>query len=130
MNALQRPTPNAQRPTSSGNDAQSAFNFTSPMPADGGVEKLRSALKFGAWATARNLALATGLDDRELRIIAEHHEGEFITGNGGYKLAALATAEEIAACADRLLSQGKKMIRRAIRIRRAAHERLHRREAA
>lgn len=100
------------------------FDFTPPAPTAAGVEALRSALKFGAWVTARELAQRTGLTDRELRIIAEHHDAEFITGNGGYKLAALATAEEINLCYGRLVSQAKKMIARAIRIKRAAHERL------
>lgn len=86
-----------------------------------GIERVRIALADGRWHTARELAASTGLGDRHLRWVAEERDTEFVSGNKGYRLFSACTAEELCVCADRLLSQGKKMIRRAVALRAAAH---------
>ena len=50
--------------------------------------------------------------------------GRIITGQQGYKLADHATAAEITHASAWLISQGKEMIRRGIKIRARAHQQL------
>jgi hypothetical protein len=76
------------------------------------------------WHTARQLAAALDLSDREVRAAAERSEGLVISGPGtpGYCHASHCSAEQISHAADTLLSQARRMIRRALRMRRRAHQ--------
>jgi hypothetical protein len=75
------------------------------------------------WHTARQLAVHLTLTDRQVRSLAEASNGLIISGPGtpGYCHASHCTAEEIAHASDTLISQAKRMLHRAIRIRRRAH---------
>jgi hypothetical protein len=56
--------------------------------------------------------------------MAESSAGEIISGQKGYKLSAEATIDEIDHAANWLISQGKKMLKRGIAIRRKAHQKI------
>jgi hypothetical protein len=75
------------------------------------------------WMTAKDIVLTTqgSVLDRDLRDLASQ-SASIISGQKGYKHIAHATAAEVDHCANWLTSQGKKMIKRGIAIRRAAHK--------
>lgn len=97
-------------------------------PADANVVWLESFLKAHAdWITAARILTWHGRADSEsekrtIRALAEASPW-IISGQFGYKHVDHATADEIAHCANNLISQGKKMIKRALAIRRNAHKR-------
>lgn len=95
--------------------------FQKPTPAD--LAKLESALTVGVWLSAKQLSQLTGLNDREIRHLAQNSDGRIITGNNGYKLIAHATVLEVNECTNRLRSQAKRMIGRVIQIQRRYHAR-------
>ena len=78
------------------------------------------------WMKASDILLSchgAGLHDRLLRELASSSR-KIISGQKGYKHTDHATQEELVHASDWLISQGKKMIRRGIGIRRAAHGRI------
>jgi hypothetical protein len=93
-------------------------------PADPNVKWLEDLLE-GAkcWMSAKDICLTTfgKVLDREVRELASA-SGNVISGQRGYKHVRHATAEEINHAANWLISQGRKMIQRGVRIRRAAHQ--------
>ena len=95
-----------------------------PLPASAGdaawlEEMLRGA---GTWMSARDITLSTRgvVGDRAVRALASGSPW-IISGQKGYKHLEHATAEEIAHASNWLISQGKVMIRRGLRIRRNSH---------
>ena len=85
---------------------------------------LVSALRGQGWVTAKRLSFHLATSDRELRAMAEASAGEIISGQKGYKLSTEATIDEIDHAANWLISQGKKMLKRGIEIRRRAHQKI------
>jgi len=84
---------------------------------------LENLLKGAAcWMSARDIELTTRgvAGDREIRKLASASE-KIVSGDRGYKHIEHATTDEIDHCSNRLVSQGKKMIRRGIAIRRNGH---------
>lgn len=104
--------------------AQVEFKFHRPCNDDAGLLKFMDYLRGRGWTTARSVYVGMGWADRQLREWAEASEGKIISGQRGYKLTAEATPEEIHRAATWLKAQGKKMLRRAIAIRRNAIERI------
>ena len=104
---------------------QASFDFTSPpAPAVGEVECLLAWLSSNpGFHTSKQLAKALGLSDRKIRQLAEAADGLIVSGPGspGYCHLYHCPAEQISHIADKLISQGKAMIRRALRTRRRAH---------
>jgi len=101
--------------------------FDAPRHAvDADVAWLENLLK-GAqcWMSCKDILLTVGgrLIDRDVRALASQSTW-IISGQRGYLHVEHATAEEIAHSANWLISQGKKMIRRGIGQRRAAHGRI------
>jgi len=76
------------------------------------------------WHTAAKISGSLSLSDRKVRALAEASNGLVVSGPGtpGYCHASHCTAEEISHAAETLISQGKRMIARAIRIRRRGHQ--------
>jgi hypothetical protein len=106
-----------------------------PVNADvAWLENLLAGAK--CWMTASDIMLTVGclprgdsgalrgrLNDRDVRALASETT-RIISGQKGYKHIENATPEEIAHSANRLISQGKWMIRRGIGQRKAAHQRI------
>ena len=84
-----------------------------------GVDDLVEILEsLYGWITAKKLvSLASWLDERALRAMANASGGRIITGQKGYKAARWATPNEIAHSANWLEHQAKAMLRRADIIR-------------
>lgn len=98
-----------------------------PAPPQTPDVRWLEALLLGAncWMSARDIELTTGgqVNDRNARKLASVSE-VIISGDKGYKHADHATPEELAHSSNRLISQGKQMIKRGLRIRRYAHRRI------
>ena len=106
--------------------AQAMLDFTvrDPAPPSDQVCALVGWLALNpGWHTARQLAAHLTLSDRQIRALAEASNGLIVSGPGtpGYAHASHCTAEEIAHATDTLISQARRMMHRAIRIRRRAH---------
>lgn len=110
--------------TSSG---PSAVQFDlSPVqaPETTGLAELLAALADGQWHFARELIPALGLkDDRELRLLVAAADGEIVGSNKGVALTrAVAPSGEAVTAAQRMIADGKKLIKRGIRTQRIAAE--------
>jgi hypothetical protein len=106
--------------------AQAMLDFTARHPAppsDQVVGLVQWLATNPGWHTAKQLATHLDLSDRQIRSLAEASNGLIVSGPGtpGYCHASHCTAEEIAHATDTLISQAKRMLHRAIRIRRRAH---------
>lgn len=103
---------------------QCAFDFTAPPPAEvGEVERLLNHLSNNpGFHTRKELSAALGLSDRAIREIAEQNPELIVSGPGspGYCHIYHCPDEQTGHIIEMLMSQGKKMIKRAIRTRRAA----------
>lgn len=84
------------------------------------LEKL--LLTAGGWMTMQDIILTTKgkVIRREVREIASESK-MIILGQKGYKHIAHSTLEEAVHSSNWIISQGKKMIRRGIALRRQAH---------
>lgn len=97
---------------------------SAPTPAIGEVERLLAYLSANpGFHTANRIASALDLTDRKVRQLAEAADGLIVSGPGspGYCHLYHCDPETIGRIAEKLVSQGKAMIRRAIRTRRRAH---------
>lgn len=95
-----------------------------PKIGDEDVASLTAWLAGRGWVTARQIEAQLGIEERRLRAIAEHSKGEILSGPGcpGYRLFdGQTTLDDADRAAARMLSQGRKMIRRALVIRKRMH---------
>ena len=102
---------------------QPEFIFNRALPLNGDnalvryLEDAHAAIGI-RWIRAKNV---TGMSERVARDWAEASDGLVISGNKGYCLLCLATADEVKESAARLISQGKRMVKRGIRQLRRMH---------
>jgi len=100
--------------------SQACFNFTRTADrADQAASLVYAILADGQWHTARAIRLATSLDERTMRLIADRSRGAILGGQNGYKLTRFATGEEADRAERWLQSQARRMTERAVEIRRA-----------
>lgn len=86
------------------------------------VIEMKAVLRDRRIVHASEFAERFGWDERTCRAIAAASEGHILGTNGGYVLNHRATQDEFDEANGRIYSQGKKMMRRAIRERRVRHE--------
>lgn len=85
------------------------------------VAALINWLRGKGWQTSSQIAAALGLEERRLRALAEHSDGEILSGPGcpGYCIFDATTSlGDADRAAGRLESQASKMLERAKTIRR------------
>jgi hypothetical protein len=102
--------------------ARNSFRPAAPAPTE--VEILTTyLLNNPGFHTAAQLAKALAYTDRKIRQLAEASDSYIISGPGspGYIHINHCPAEKLAHIPETLISQGKSMIRRGIRIKRRAH---------
>jgi hypothetical protein len=87
------------------------------------LSTLLAYLRGRGWRTAKEIAAhpELGFSDRYTRAIAQHSKGQIISGDLGYKYNFDATREEKDEFRQRLISQAKNMIKRAIDADRVWH---------
>lgn len=105
---------------------QQELDYTAPPPSPeiAEVEILLAHLSaHPGFHTAATLAKALNLSDRKIRQLAEAADGLIVSGPGspGYCHLYHCDAKTLGHIAEKLISQGKAMIRRAIRTRKRAH---------
>lgn len=106
---------------------QALFDFTAPpqpAPAAGEVDALiRHLRKNPGFHTARELSDRLDLSDRKIRQLAEASDGLIVSGPGspGYIHIDHCPTEKLSHISNTMISQGKNMVRRGIRMKRRAH---------
>jgi hypothetical protein len=79
------------------------------------------------WQTRRQLTVFLGWSERKLRDVAESMGSEIVRGQRGFKLTADLERDDLssaAQAADAALSQGKRMIRYGLALKRKLHSKL------
>ena len=111
---------------------QAEFNLTPEPKPDNPSQELNVLLRYlrgkTDWTPAKTITEIFGYNSRKIRSLVEESQYFIISGPGtpGYKHRLDCTSEEIQTSTEKLISQGKKMIRKGIAQRRAAHQDLHR----
>lgn len=106
---------------------QIGFDFTTRPPARQDADALLALLSYlharPGFSTAAVIAKALGVTDRKVRQLAEAADGLIVSGPGspGYCHLHHCPADRIAHLTETLISQGKQMIKRALKTRRRAH---------
>jgi hypothetical protein len=88
---------------------------------------LRDYLDTRGWSTRKEVAIALGWSERKVPDVAETLGAEIVRGQRGFNLVKKIGRDDLPAAlqaADAFLSQGKKMIRYAMALRRKLHERI------
>jgi len=86
------------------------------------VASMCEFLRGKGWIRAVAIEVQTQVNDRKMRVLAEHSKGRILSGQKGYRLFDRTTPlEEADHAASWLESQGSKMIRRGAAIRRLYH---------
>lgn len=99
------------------------FSHRPPAVSSDQVEALCAYLDGKGWVKAEQIEREIEIDERKVRRLAEKSEGRILSTNKGYRLFdARVTIEEVHVAADRLISQGRNMIKRGIAIRRRYHQ--------
>lgn len=95
---------------------------TGPEVTDAEIEAVCAALHEKGWVLARDLSVTLGVSDRHLRVCAEHSDGRIISGQKGYRIFDRTTPlEDADRAASWLESQAKRMMGRALSIRKRYH---------
>ena len=105
---------------------QLELSFNAPAPADlADVARLAGYLyELGdRWASAKDIASALDISDRQIRHLAASSSGQIVSspGSPGYKHVRHCDPDEIKAITGRLEHQAKLMSERACSIRKAFH---------
>jgi hypothetical protein len=88
------------------------------------IARLRLALDDRGWHNRRDLCLQLGWREDDLRHTLEALGSEVVRGQRGFKLTCHITRDDLkhaTQAADAALSQGKKMIRYALSLKRRLH---------
>jgi hypothetical protein len=93
------------------------------------IAELITILRDRGWITRRQIHELTGWSDRDVRAIAEaafaaSGRPKIVRGPLGFAVFDRATDDQIHHAADIAVSQGKKMIRYGLALRRALHSRI------
>jgi len=89
------------------------------------LEKLRARLHSHGWQTRAQLSDFFGWPDRYIRELAEQLGPEIIRGQKGFKLTADLTRDDLhiaQQASDAFISQGKRMLRYGLALRRKIHQ--------
>ncbi len=102
------------------------FSQRPPKPSVDEVEAVCAFLAGKGWIKASQIETEIEINDRRMRVIAEKSDGRILSSHEGYRLFEPTTSmAEAERAANRLISQGKKMIMRGVAIRRRFHRFAH-----
>ncbi len=102
------------------------FTFRPGVTGDE-VARLTAHLRAEGWQTRHDLAASLGWSERKIRDVAESMGSAIVRGQRGFKLTADLGRDDLSAAAqaaDAALSQGKRMIRYGIALKRKLHAQL------
>lgn len=104
--------------------ATAQLEFVGHDPTPESVSAFVGYLSLGGWRTRRQLTEIFGISEREVRLLAEHAGMEVVRGPRGFAHIENVPADEARHCAEIAISQGKKMIRWGLGIKRKLHQRI------
>lgn len=91
---------------------------------DPNVERLVRLLRAHGHLTRTQIRQITGWSERDIRALAEAAGDEIVRGQNGFCLTELAGLDEATEAARIAISQGKKMIRYGLALKRRIHARV------
>jgi len=91
---------------------------------DPSVQRLVALLHQYDHLTRRQLCQLTGWTERDVRALAEAAGDDVVRGQAGFSMFYKSTADEILVAAEIAISQGKKMIRYGVALKRRLHTRI------
>lgn len=98
------------------------FSHRPPQASVDEVEAVCAFLVGKGWIKARVIEEQIEIDDRRMRVIAEKSDGRILSGQKGYRFYDAGTpVDEASHASNWVISQGKKMIRRGMAIRRRGY---------
>ena len=103
---------------------QTELELFRPGVTVGDVDRLCIMLGLMGWQTRREICNRTDWSERKLRDVAESLGSGIVRGQRGFKLTKHLTREDLssaAQAADAALSQGKRMIRYGLALKRKLH---------
>ena len=103
---------------------QPELNFYRPGVTGQDIDALKALLSRAGWQTRADIRAALGWCDRKTRDTAESLGSEIVRGQRGFKLTSELQREDLSAAAqaaDAALSQGKRMIRYGLALKRQLH---------
>ena len=102
------------------------FSQRAPSVSENEVDGVCAYLAGKGWTKAAVIEDEIEINDRHMRKIAERSDGRILSSRKGYRLFDPSTSmEDAERAANRLISQGKKMILRGVAIRRRFHRFAH-----
>lgn len=105
---------------------QNEFNFRPGVTGDD-VARLTGYLRLEGWQTRHEIATCLGWSERKIRDVAESMGSSIVRGQRGFKLTADLERDDLSAAAqaaDAALSQGKRMIRYGLALKRQLHAKI------
>ena len=100
------------------------LEFVTEGPTPESVSAFVAYLAFGGWRTRKQLTEVFGITERQVRLLAEHAGLEVVRGPRGFAHIENVPADEARHCAEIAISQGKKMIRWGLGIKKKLHQRI------
>lgn len=100
------------------------LEFVSDEPTPESVGAFVGYLSWNGWRTRRHLTRHFGIRERQVRLLAERAGTEVVRGPKGFAHIEHVDADEARHCAEIAISQGKKMIRWGLGIKRRLHQRI------
>ena len=91
---------------------------------DANVERFLGLLRHYGRLTRRQFVSITGWTERDLRALAEAAGAQVVRGQEGFCLFERADAEQVLRAAEAAISQGKRMIRYGLALKRRLHGRV------
>ena len=105
-----------------GENLELDFSQRPPQGSADQVDAVCAYLTGKGWIKAKVIEQEIEIDDRRMRVLAEQSKGRIISGQKGYRFFDPATSiEDAYRAANRLISQGKKMIARGVEIQLRIH---------
>jgi hypothetical protein len=95
-----------------------------PQPTSNDVEKLLGVLTIHGWTTRKQLAAILSWNPRTIRAVAELAGPDVVRGPKGFNTFQKASTDEIKECAEIAMSQGRKMMRYGLRLKKRLHARI------
>jgi hypothetical protein len=105
------------------NQGELSLPDPSPIPSEQ-REQLRAHLEIMGWQTRKQLCLALGWSERQVRDVAESMGADIVRGQSGFKLTSQITRDDLPQAlqsADAFVSQGTKMIHYALKLKSRLH---------
>ena len=104
--------------------SSSQLEFVRDEPTPESVGEFVGYLSWNGWRTRRHLVEKFGISERQVRLLAERAGADVVRGPKGFAHFEHVEVDEARHCAEIAISQGKKMIRWGLALKRKLHQRI------